>query len=146
LPLKKAEEVEAPTDPELKAIEDAALDFMSEQKDVDTEPEVGDDSRGEDLDINLRPIERGTAEYEAILDNLDADGAIAPAAPRKLAAKALAINAGIQVEAPQGKGLQPEAVENPIINAPVPAAGYTGAADLLRALTDSEYRKSLPRE
>lgn len=142
--LKKEEEVEAPSDPELKAVEDAALDFMAEQNGLDIEP-VLEDYTPEPAPVGLRAIERGSAEDEAIRESLE-DGAIAPAAPRRLTGRALDLNREHTLPAPQGKGLQPEPVENPIIEAPVPAAGYSAAADLLRALNDPDYRKNLPQE
>jgi len=127
-PLKKKEEVEAPTEPELQTVEDAVLAFMAENN-----------------SIGLCPIERGTAEHEAALAQLDDDGAL-PERRTTNVSKALDLNAATTAAPPVPKGIQPAAVENPIIAGPQAAHGYAAAQDILRALTDPEYRKSLPTE
>jgi hypothetical protein len=142
-PLKKKEEVEAPTDKQLQNVEDAALTFMAEQKEVDKVPAVEDDN-GSPEPVSLRPIERGTPEHEQAVAQLDENGGLQARAGAGVS-RALATARAEEVPAPQGP--QPEAVENPLLGGEkVPAAGYSAAQDILRALSDPNFRKSLPRE
>jgi len=143
LPLQKKEEVEAPGDPELRAVEDAALNFMAEQKDVDTALPVEDTTSG----TGLRPILKGSEEEASIKASLE-DGAIAPREDARRTVKvALELNRPYDVAAPQGKGIQPPPFENPVIGGALNVAeGARAAQDLLRALTDPEFRASLPKE
>jgi hypothetical protein len=148
-PLKKSEEVEAPTDPALAAVEDAALAFAAEQEGVEkplTDQPEDETISGEAHDIGLRPIERGTVEHEAALEQLDETGAVA-ARTGVVVSKALEAAAPLTVQAPTAGVVQPDAVPNPLLgNAPVPAAGYSAAQDLLRALNDPSFRAKLPSE
>lgn len=145
-PLKKSEEVEAPTDQALQATEDAALAFMAEQKGVDSEAPVSDDTAAPPAeDIGLTPIVAGSVEHAAAVESLDESGAV-PARIGGVVAHALEVAAPLTTAAPQAGAVQPEAVHNPVIQAPVPAAGYSAAQDILRALSDPNYRASLPSE
>jgi hypothetical protein len=149
-PLKTKEEVAAPTNQDLKATEDAALEFMAENG-LDSGASVGDDTTSaasEDIakEIGLRPIERGTDEYERALAELDEDGAVVERRTSKIS-QAIDLNRATTVPAPVEKGIQDAPIENPVIGgAPNAAAGYSAAADLLRALNDPKYRASLPTE
>jgi hypothetical protein len=130
--LKKAEEVAAPADPALQAVEDAALAFIEEQNG----PDVG-----------LRPIERGTAEHEDALAQLDETGGVQARTSGVAVQQALDLAAPLTTAAPQAGLVTPEPVENPLLGgAKVPAAGYSAAQDLLRALSDPNFRSSLPTE
>jgi len=145
-PLKKSEEVEAPTDQALQATEDAALAFMAGQKEVDSEVPVSDyPSAAPSEDIGLTPIVAGSVEHAAAVETLDESGAV-PARSGSVVAHALEVAAPMTTAAPTAGVVQPEAIHNPVIQAPVPAAGYGAAADVLRALSDPNFRASLPRE
>jgi hypothetical protein len=148
--LKKAEDVPPPTDEELKRTEDAALAFVaeqggvqSEQEALDTAVETGDNSPGT---IGLRAIEKGTIEHEAALAQLDEKGALALRSTA-VTDKALSLAAPEQVEAPQAGLETPEPVANESMGgALMPAAGYSAAQELLRALNDPNFRANLPKE
>jgi hypothetical protein len=145
-PLKKSEEVEAPTDQALQATEDAALAFMAGQKEIDNEAPVSDySSAAPSEDIGLTPIVAGSVEHAAAVESLDESGAV-PARSGSIVAHALEVAAPLTTAAPTAGMVQPEAVHNPVIQAPVPAAGYSAAADVLRALSDPNFRSSLPQE
>lgn len=146
LPLKKSEEVEPPTDPALQNVEDAALEFMNHQEGVDNEAPVGDHTSAPTADIGLRPIEAGSEEAAAIKESLDETGAV-PARHGAVVTKAIETAAPMTTEAPTAGVVQPEGIENPLLGGkPVPAAGYAAAADILRALSDPNFRAQLPTE
>jgi len=143
-PLQQKEEVEAPTSPELKTVEDAALAYM-ENEGLTPVASVEHDTTPEPASVNLRPIERGSAEHEQVLESLE-DGAV-PVRSARAIETALAMNRGEQLPPPVPKGIQPDAIENPLLgNKPQAAGGYQAANDLLRALTDPTFRASLPQE
>lgn len=149
LPLKQEEEVDAPTEPALVAVEEAALDFMKAQEGLDIEPAVSEDSDGP---ITLRPIEKGTPEHEQATAMLDESGALASRVGEGVA-RALATARAEEVPAPTAGVIQPEAVvgnelavSNVNPEGKVAAAGYSAAQDLLRALNDPNFRASLPTE
>lgn len=139
-PLKKKEEVEAPTNPELKAVEDAALAFM-ENEGLTPGGEVVHHAAAE---TTLRAIERGTPEHEAAAAQLDEDGALPARDAGGAIRRALELNRGETAPALAPKGEQPDPVDT---GAGLrPAHGYSAAADVLKALTDPAFRASLPQE
>ena len=155
-PLKKEEEVAAPTDPQLQQVEDAALAFAASEgtpveESLDTEAEVGDYPSAATPDAGLRAIERGSDEHAAIVESLEqgavqarhgagVERAIATAAPETLPAPTAGVE---QPEAITGNDL---AVSNANPEGKVAAGGYSAAQDLLRALNDPNFRASLPQE
>jgi hypothetical protein len=147
-PLKKSEEVAPPSDPQLQAVEDAALAFAAEQGmapeiPVDTEPVVEDYPYAD----TLRPIERGTPEHEAAVSQLDDTGSLEARTSGSMVQKALQTAAPLTEPAPTAGFEQPEGIENPLLgNAKVPAAGYSAAQELLRALNDPNFRAQLPKD
>jgi hypothetical protein len=142
VPLKKSEEVEVPTAPELKAVEDAALAYMENEGLTPVAPVVHDTPPAP---IGLRGIERGSDEAEAIRASLEDSGAIQARVGGGVA-RAIQVAAQETVAAPTEGVIQPDAEFNPLIQAAVPSAGYSAAQDILRALTDPNFRASLPQE
>lgn len=137
--LTTTEEVDAPTDQELRATEDAALAFMAEQ-DMIEEPAPA----VEETSINLRALTPEEAA-EVVETQTDESGALRSTDRGARVRHALASNAPLTESAPVPKGEQPQ----PLLSQDgkvLPAAGFGAAADILRALTDENYRRSLPQE
>lgn len=101
--LKKEEEVEAPKDPELQEIEDAAIEFASEEglTPPDAEPAI---EQEEEQVINLIPVAREDVE-------VDETGAL-PARETNLVREAIERNRGLTVPAPVPSGIQPPPTED----------------------------------
>jgi hypothetical protein len=84
--------------------------------------------------VGLRAIEKGTVEYEQARAQLDEKGAL-EARSGALTSQAIQTAAGETIEAPQADYVTPDPIGNPLLGgAPVPAAGYEAAQEVLRAL------------
>ena len=144
--LKKSEEVEAPTSPELKNLEDAAIEYMKNEGLTPATAVSDDTTTPAAVDVGLRPIVAGTPEHEAALAQLDEEGAVAPRVSSAIS-RALATAAPETLPPPVPKGIQPDPVQNASQGGELTiGGGFSAANEFLRALNDPAFRASLPTE